>query len=114
MDINELSQKSMALEESKDNYMILYVPLKSQIIMNNQLLVNKRRRHLLDEEEEVDLMSSLGSNYQICDALCQTHVKFLEAIVLALLLAIGFSIGLCCMNILDTPSRFEKADESAE
>lgn len=45
-----------------------------------------------------------------CDSICQTQVKFLEAIILALVLSFALAAGLCCTHILDGPSQFEKPE----
>jgi len=48
----------------------------------------------------------------VCGQLCQTQVKWLEGIMALFILTIAAMAGMCCLNMLDTPTRFESPKES--
>ncbi|KAF8072841.1 PARP16 [Scenedesmus sp. PABB004] len=57
------------------------------------------------------LLATAGADAGVCGALCQTQVKWLEGILAAAILAVAAFSGMCCLYMLDTPTRFEKAKE---
>lgn len=73
-------------------------------------------RSLLMQEGSGDTINTLFQytgfgKYTNCDVLCQTHVRWLEGILAALILAITACAGLSCLYVLDTPTRFEAAKD---
>jgi hypothetical protein len=44
--------------------------------------------------------------YTICDADCQRQVKYLEAFILFVVTGIALLVGVCCMHVIDSPSKF--------
>eukprot|EP00775_Hariotina_reticulata_P010297 gene10297-10456_t len=68
---------------------------------DSRFLAQQRRRHLQA------LTADVGS----CGPLCQTQVKWLEGILAGLVLVVAAFSGLCCLYMLDTPTRFEKPKE---
>lgn len=51
--------------------------------------------------------------YKNCGKLCQTQVRWLEGMLAALVLALATCAGLVCLNVLDTPTRFESPKDAA-
>ncbi|KAG2437275.1 hypothetical protein HXX76_005934 [Chlamydomonas incerta] len=49
--------------------------------------------------------------YTSCGTLCQTQVRWLEAMLAVLFMALASCAGLLCLYVLDTPTRFESAKE---
>lgn len=58
--------------------------------------------------------SSQAETYTECDALCQVHVQWLQGMLAILLLAVAALSGLCCLNMLDVPTRFEVPKEAGQ
>eukprot|EP00882_Tetradesmus_deserticola_P016832 GHRQ01018001.1.p2 GENE.GHRQ01018001.1~~GHRQ01018001.1.p2 ORF type:complete len:225 (+),score=93.09 GHRQ01018001.1:530-1204(+) len=56
-------------------------------------------------------LQSSNADVGVCGQLCQTQVKWLEGILAALILTIAAFSGMCCLYMLDTPTRFEKPKE---
>lgn len=54
----------------------------------------------------------LQETVYICDKTCKTQVRWLEGILVVTLGAVGLMVGLCCLHILDTPTRFETPKDS--
>jgi len=44
--------------------------------------------------------------YTVCDDDCQQQVKYLEAFILFIITGTALAVGMCCMHIIDTPTRF--------
>ncbi|WIA08963.1 hypothetical protein OEZ85_008378 [Tetradesmus obliquus] len=63
-------------------------------------LVQQRRR-----------LQSSNADVGVCGQLCQTQVKWLEGILAAFILTLAAFSGMCCLYMLDTPTRFEKPKE---
>eukprot|EP00878_Enallax_costatus_P001436 GHUV01001586.1.p1 GENE.GHUV01001586.1~~GHUV01001586.1.p1 ORF type:complete len:303 (+),score=87.22 GHUV01001586.1:161-1069(+) len=59
------------------------------------------------------LLQAANADVGTCGELCQTQVKWLEGILAALIMAIAAFSGMCCLYMLDTPTRFEKPKEGA-
>lgn len=55
--------------------------------------------------------SSEGPPYTFCDADCQRQVKYLEAFILFVITAIALIVGVCCMHVIDTPTKFATPKE---
>ncbi|GMH36218.1 hypothetical protein BSKO_04086 [Bryopsis sp. KO-2023] len=90
-----------ALEAASKEYVMMYVSHESASDG-----VNGAKRNLLADETN-------RISYDVCEGLCMTQVKFLEGIILAMILAFALSAGLCCTHILDGPSQFEKPEGEA-
>lgn len=45
-------------------------------------------------------------NYTVCDPVCKTQTKYLESLVVLVVVAIAVGVGLTCLHIIDTPTRF--------
>jgi len=50
--------------------------------------------------------------YTTCGTLCQTQVRWLEALLAVLFMALAICSGLTCLNVLNTPTRFELPTDS--
>ncbi|KAI8470636.1 MAG: hypothetical protein J3K34DRAFT_419821 [Monoraphidium minutum] len=50
--------------------------------------------------------------YTVCDAVCRTQVKWLEGMLALLLVIVAALSGMCCLGVLDTPTRFESPKDS--
>mmetsp|Transcript_1665 Transcript_1665/g.10222 ORF Transcript_1665/g.10222 Transcript_1665/m.10222 type:complete len:275 (-) Transcript_1665:490-1314(-) len=46
------------------------------------------------------------TNNTTCDSKCQVQVNFLEGLLIGILLLVILLSGLCCLNYLETPSKF--------
>ena len=55
--------------------------------------------------------SSEGPPYTVCDPDCQRQVKFLEAFILFIITALALFVGVCCMHVIDTPTKFATPKE---
>eukprot|EP00210_Caulerpa_lentillifera_P004904 g4680.t1 len=106
-EMQQLKQVMSVVSSYRIPYATFFVS-EQQDVSVKQYITPQKRRTLLnstDKEERLEI------SYDRCDRLCFTRVKFLEGIVLAFVLALALTAGLCCMNILDAPSQFEKPDE---
>lgn len=59
-----------------------------------------------------DSGSDEGPPYTVCDADCQRQVKYLEAFILAVVCTMALVVGLCCMHMVDTPTKFASPKET--
>lgn len=41
------------------------------------------------------------------DLYCCLQVKFLEGFIVLITVALALGVGLCCMHVINTPTRFE-------
>lgn len=55
-----------------------------------------------------NLLQTKDIDAYVCDDLCYTQVKFIEAAILLLILALALAVGLCCLSILNAPTQYEK------
>lgn len=51
------------------------------------------------------------SNYTVCDPVCKTQTKFLEALIVFVVVAMAVGVILTCLHIIDTPTRFPPTKE---
>ncbi|CAL8467608.1 g7146 [Coccomyxa elongata] len=65
-------------------------------------------RHLLSEQQP---HTNAAKTY-VCDAKCETQVKLLEAVILAITLITALMTGSWMLNNLGTPTRFETPKDS--
>ncbi|KAL4530143.1 hypothetical protein Ndes2526A_g04874 [Nannochloris sp. 'desiccata'] len=56
--------------------------------------------------------SDEGPPYTVCDADCQRQVKYLEAFILFVITATALTVGVCCMHVIDSPTRFATPKET--
>jgi hypothetical protein len=56
--------------------------------------------------------SDEGPPYTVCDADCQRQVKYLEGFILFIITAMALAVGMCCMHIIDSPTRFATPKET--
>ncbi|KAF6266783.1 hypothetical protein COO60DRAFT_1697254 [Scenedesmus sp. NREL 46B-D3] len=56
-------------------------------------------------------LQASSADVHVCGQLCRTQVKWLEGILAALILTFAAFSGMCCLYMLDTPTRFEKPKE---
>lgn len=54
------------------------------------------------------------TDYAVCGPLCSTQVSFIQSMVVITIAAVAIMIGLNCLNILDTPTRFEAPKETRD
>ncbi|GBF93172.1 hypothetical protein Rsub_05904 [Raphidocelis subcapitata] len=54
-----------------------------------------------------------GGPYSVCDERCRTQVKWLEGMLALLLIIVATLSGLCCLSVLDTPTRFESPKDAS-
>jgi hypothetical protein len=60
----------------------------------------------------VSTNSSEGPPYTVCDADCQRQVKYLEAFILFVITALALLVGVCCMHVIDSPTKFATPKET--
>lgn len=58
------------------------------------------------------LLATEVGQYNTCDALCRVQVKWLEGMLALLIIIIASLSGMCCLGVLDTPTRFESPKDS--
>lgn len=63
------------------------------------LLQQQRRRALLSTQQQ-------QYNTTGCDATCQRQVRYMEAFIVFVTLFLALSVGVTCMQLVDTPTRF--------
>ncbi len=50
--------------------------------------------------------------YTVCDPDCQRQVKYLEAFILFSITSMALLVGVCCMHVIDSPSKFATPKET--
>ncbi|KAK9817051.1 hypothetical protein WJX72_008909 [[Myrmecia] bisecta] len=60
------------------------------------------------------LLADLGAPVPgaLCTEKCRMQVRVIEVVILAVIFLSALCTGLCCMNMLDTPTKFEAPKES--
>uniref|UniRef100_A0A7S0V4Y6 Protein BIG1 n=1 Tax=Polytomella parva TaxID=51329 RepID=A0A7S0V4Y6_9CHLO len=86
------------------NHMVMYSSAPELLSQVDISISEVRRRSLLAD------FSGFG-NYTTCGTLCQVQVRWLEALLAVLFMAIAACSGLFCLYILDTPTRFQVAKD---
>ncbi|KAJ9531613.1 hypothetical protein QJQ45_015072 [Haematococcus lacustris] len=70
------------------------------------------QRRSLQAAGNATVYSGFGP-YTACGPLCQTQVRWLEGMLAILFMALAACAGMTCLNVLDTPSRFEVIKETS-
>jgi hypothetical protein len=65
----------------------------------SQLQQQRRRALLSTQQQQYD-------NTTGCDATCQRQVRYMEAFIVFVTLFLALSVGVTCMQLVDTPTRF--------
>jgi hypothetical protein len=105
-ELNQLLMVQEALDASQSKHMVVYT---TQQYRNQE----RRRRNMLASTSPPPPVAPLTGfgNYTTCGTLCQVQVRWLEGMLAVLFLAIASCAGLTCLNLLNTPSRYEVPTE---
>lgn len=68
------------------------------------------RASALSNEEQT--RQEATKNYTYCDPLCVRRGKYVEGFIIFIVTAVALVAGLCCMQMVDTPSAWAPAREA--
>ncbi|DBA94792.1 hypothetical protein WJX77_004725 [Trebouxia sp. C0004] len=119
-ELTHVSQYSQALREAFGSHVMAYVSEMSAEETNDA----GASRSLLQSMELPNEMSGLqlpsyasltqASDTYLCDAKCFTQVRVIEVFILFVTLLTALLSGICMMNVLGTPSKFETTKEARQ
>ncbi|KAG2439737.1 hypothetical protein HYH02_010614 [Chlamydomonas schloesseri] len=105
-EVEQLQQVQAAVDAAGLDAVVLYASQSAPGASDLAAAQGGKRRSLLAT------YTGFGE-YTSCGTLCQTQVRWLEAMLAVLFMALASCAGLLCLYVLDTPTRFETAKDAA-
>ncbi|GAX78578.1 hypothetical protein CEUSTIGMA_g6017.t1 [Chlamydomonas eustigma] len=106
-ELNQLLMVQEALDASQTKHTVVYT--------TQHYSTHERRRTMLSSSSpppQISIAPLTGfGNYTTCGTLCLVQVRWLEGMLAVLFLAVASCAGLTCLNLLNTPTRYEVAAE---
>lgn len=116
-ELAQLGQMQDAVRQAGKAFVMGYIvdPLQEAAGTMRSLLQTMLPEHIGGLDLPGHPAAGLGAAPEgsLCDGKCRAQVYVLEAIILAVIIISAVSTGVCMMNILNTPSRFEAPKEAS-